>query len=301
MNNIWSLFQCIFLGDYGLLTTTPRYLFLVLFPIMIFLEVLGQVLPRISLLRESSPLVNQFFYGFIGLGCTTAALASLNGMTEQKAKSRMAWILVLLVPCSAKLTILAAFASMVSLRVFLVFLLFFAVFSALLYFCIGRFFPLSESLVKPERPAAGFAPLTILTKAFRAVLETALPFCAGSVIISISVYLGLLDQLTELCRPFMDSVFGLPQEAAELLFLGILKRDFGAAALLSLGAKGIFDAGQLTVTVLMMVFSVPCFNSAVLLVKQQRLPGALLIWLGSLVISLLIGKITAEIFFVCLL
>lgn len=301
MNNITALLQCIFLGDYGLLTLTPRYLFLVLFPVMVLLGLLGQILPRIPFLRETSPLTSQFFYCFVGLGCTTCALASLDGLTDPKAKSRMAWILVLLVPCSAKLTILAAFASMVSFKVFLVFLLFFASFSALLYFLIGRLLPCSDAVTRPESSAGSFSLAAIFRDAFQSALDTALPFCAGSLLISLAVYLGLLDRLTEAFMPVMDSLFGLPPEAAQLLFLGILKRDFGAASLLTLGMGGSFDAAQLTVTVLMMTFSPPCFNSAVLLVKQQRLPGAAAIWLGSLLVSLFIGKITAEIFFVCLL
>ena len=61
MNNITTLLHVILFGDFGLLTLTPRYLFLVLFPIMVFLGVFGQILPKIPFLQKTSPLINQFF------------------------------------------------------------------------------------------------------------------------------------------------------------------------------------------------------------------------------------------------
>lgn len=299
MKYILPLFQYIFLGEFGLFTLTPRYLFGVLFPVMIFLRLLSQILPRIPMLRDTSPLINQFFYGVWGLGCTTAALASLSGLTDKNAKSRIAWILVLLVPCSAKLTILAAFASMVTLRVFAVFLLFFALTSALLYLAINKIHPLTEAMIKPTGNPSGFSPVSILKEAFSAVCETVPAFAAGSVIVSLFMYLGGLDRLMHLCGPWLAGWFHLPPEASGLLLLGILKRDFGAASLLALGGKGIFSATQLLVVVLMMTFSVPCFNSSMLLIKQQRLPGALFIWSGSLLISVSVGKIFSEILLLC--
>ena len=51
MNNITTLLHVILFGDFGLLTLTPRYLFLVLFPIMVFLGVFGQILPKIPFLQ----------------------------------------------------------------------------------------------------------------------------------------------------------------------------------------------------------------------------------------------------------
>ncbi len=299
MNNLSLLLQCIFFGEYGLLTLTPRYLFLVLFPIMVFLGILGQILPRIPLLKETSPAVNQFFYGVIGLGCTTAALAGLSPLTDPKSKSRMAWILVVLIPCSAQLTLLAAFASMVTFRVFLVFLVFFFLFSAIIYLLLGRCLPLSDHLIKPESATIHVSLVRILKDALHAVCETVVPFAAGSVLISILLYLGVMDQLSSLCAPMLAQWFHLPPQAASLLFLNIFKRDFGAAGLLSLSGSGTFSAAGLLVTVLMMTFSVPCFNATVLLVKQQRLPGAIWIWLGSLSISLFVGKLVSEIFFIC--
>lgn len=299
MYNLPSLLDCIFFGEFGLLTLTPRYLFLVLFPVMVFLGIFGQILPKIPFLKETSPAINQLFYGVIGLGCTTCALVALSPLTDSKSRSRMALILVLLIPCSAQLTLLATFASMVTCRVFLVFLLFSMLFCAVLYLALGLFLPLTDAMVKPENTASQFSLMQVIRDAFQGVCDTAIPFCIGSIIIGILLYFGVLDWLSALCAPILSDGFHLPPEAASLLLLNVLKRDFGAASLLSFAGSGTFTAAQLLTCVVMMTFSVPCFNSAVLLVKQQKLPEAICIWLGSLLISLLLGKIVCEVLFIC--
>lgn len=299
MYNLPSLLDCIFFGEFGLFTLTPRYLFLVLFPVMVLLGIFGQILPKIPFLKETSPAVNQLFYGVIGLGCTTCALAALSPLTDSKSRSRMALILVLLIPCSAQLTLLATFASMVTCRVFLVFLLFSMLFCAVLYLALGLFLPLTDAMVKPENTASQFSLMQVIRDAFQGVCDTAIPFCIGSIIIGILLYFGVLDRLSSFCAPILSDGFHLPPEAASLLLLNVLKRDFGAASLLSFAGSGTFTAAQLLTCVVMMTFSVPCFNSAVLLVKQQKLPEAICIWLGSLLISLLLGKIVCEVLFIC--
>ena len=300
MNNITTLLHVILFGDFGLLTLTPRYLFLVLFPIMVFLGVFGQILPKIPFLQKTSPLINQFFYGFIGLGCTTVALASLDYVKSPPMRTRMIWLLILVIPCSSQLAIIATFAAMVTLRVFLVYLFFCFAFMAAIYFLISRIYPLNEGLVKISNDTSSFNLFRIVKEAFLSVAETALPFCGGSVIISIAAHFGILDFISEAFGPFMEGFLHLPKEAASLFVLNILKRDFGSATLLSLAGKGTFDAVQLIVMLMIMTFSVPCFNSSILLIKQQKLPKACLIWLGSLIISILIGKIVSIILSICL-
>lgn len=293
MNNITTLFHSVLFGDFGLLTLTPRYLFLVLFPIMIFLGIFGQILPKIPFLQKTSPLVNEFFYGFIGLGCTTVALASLDYVKSPSMRTRMVWLLVLVVPCSSQLAIIATFAAMVTLRVFLLYLLYCLLFMAAIYFIVAKVYPLNQGLVKISSDSASFSPVHIVKDAFLSVVDTTLPFCAGSIIISLAAYFGILDWVSEAFGPFMEHFLHLPKEAASLFVLNVLKRDFGSASLLSYAGKGTFDGVQMIVMLMIMTFSVPCFNSSILLVKQQKLPKACLIWLGSLMISILVGKIVS--------
>ena len=48
----------------------------------------------------------------------------------------------------------------------------------------------------------------------------------------------------------------------------------------------------------MLTFSVPCFNSTILLFRQQKLPDACFIWLGSFLASLSVGKAVSSFFFI---
>ncbi len=303
MNNLLSLFRYILFGDFGLFTLTPRYLFLILFPILVLLGFLSRLLPVLPFIRQS-PGLNQLFYAITGLGCTTVALASLDSLERQDEKRRMTMILILLIPCSAQLTMTAAFAAMVTLRVFLVFLLLFFVFFALIYGAVCRFCPLNGRPCSTVSEQTSFRLRTALVssvkESFRSVCETAPAFCAGTVFISTAAFFGLFRQIISLLGPVTKTFLGLPEEAAELLVLNLLKRDFGAASLLTFAEQGVFDGAQLITVVLMMLFSAPCFNSAILLIKQERLPYACLIWLGSLLLSLLIGKTVREILFICL-
>lgn len=302
MNNNITLLAWIFLGDFGLFTAVPRYLFLTLFPVMVFLGILGQILVKIPLLQHTHPLINQFFYGLIGLGCTTAALASLGPMENHAMRLRMIWILILLIPCSSQLTLIFTFASMVTLRVFAAYLCFCTLFLGLIYFVISRFLPLNDHLSKPPAVTSGFGfsgLIHIIRTAFFSILDTALSFCVGSTIISILMYYGFLDWTSGIFGPFMEHFLHLPPEAASLFILSVLKRDFGSASLLAFAGGGAFDAIQLVVMLMMMTFSVPCFNSAILLIKQQKLPEAFVIWLGSLFVSVLIGKVVSTILLIC--
>ncbi|MGN0659179.1 MAG: nucleoside recognition domain-containing protein [Emergencia sp.] len=297
--NIPPLLHFILFGDFGLLTMTPRYLFLILFPVMTVLGICGFLLSRVPFLSRSHPLVSQFFYCFLGLGCTTAALASLDSVRDASMRRRMIFMLILLIPCSSQLAVIATFACLVRLRVFLVYLFFSAVFIALLYAVICRFYPLSEELVWfPQDRSSKSLPgqlCTIVRDAFLSVTGSAVPFCIGGILVSLAMYFGLTDLLTSALGPLLDRFTGLPPEAVSLLLLNVLKRDFSSASLLNLAGSGAFDGVQMVVLLIMLTFSVPCFNSTVLLFKQQKLPMACIIWLGSLCISLLFGGIVSRI------
>lgn len=291
MSSILSLLSCIFFGDFGLLTLTPRYLFCVLFPVMIFVGFLSAVLSRNK--------AGRWFPLIIGLGCTTAALASLDTVKENTLRRRLLWILVLLVPCSSQIAIIASFAAIVTLHVFLTY----AVFSLLIiigiYFLLSRIYPLAYSQPQPTDRLTAIRPAAIIKEAFLSVTSTIPSFCTGSVIISIATYCGVLEGISELLAPWMERFLLLPKEAASLFILNLFKRDFGSASLLAFAERGVFDAVELLTVMIMLTFCVPCFNTTVLLFKQEKLPMASLIWMGSLFICLLFGRLVSTIFFVC--
>lgn len=298
MNNPSNLLHYILFGDFGLFTLTPRYLFLVLFPVLTLLGVFAQLLPRLPGLSSRPVARGYLFYCVVGLGCTTAALAALAQHGERRKSDFLNWMLILLVPCSSQIATAAAFASMVSFRVFLCYLLFTLLTMTCVYAVLLRFAPKPCAVSRAPLPSRRFFLWPVIKDAFTAVVRTIPPFACGSLIISLCIFLGLMDGLRALLGPALECFLRLPEEATELLLLNFLKRDFGSAGLLAFAGDGSFSATQLTTLLLMMTFSVPCFNTTVLLCKQRGLP-AVYLWLGALALSLLVGKIAATVFFIC--
>lgn len=293
MSSILSLLSWIFFGDFGLLTLAPRYLFGVLFPVMIFVGILGEILKKTPATR--------WFHLIVGLGCTTAALASLDSVKDEKTRHRLLWTLILLIPCSSQIAIIASFAAIVTLRVFLTYLAFVMLILIMLYLCISKAYPLTnhgiieQSSIKINKTFF----LTIIKDAFFSVVDTIPSFSLGSVLISLLMYFGILDAVSCIFAPWLEGFLRLPKEAAGLFILNLFKRDFGSASLLTFAESGAFDAVQLTVVMIMLTFCVPCFNSTVYLFKEKKLPMASFIWMGSLFISLLLGRLVSAILFIC--
>lgn len=308
MHAILSLLSWIFCGDFGLLTMTPRYLFGVLFPVMVFVGFLAEILHRLQLHQKLYLPADSLLPLVVGLGCTTAAIASLDSPGASSIKTslrhRMVWLLILLIPCSSQIAIIASFAALVTLRVFLSYLAFVFLFAAVIWLILRRVYPLPPAGLQPmpkQQSLPAVKPFVIAKEAFLSVTSTIPSFCIGSVLISGLSYCGVMDGISEIFAPWLETSLHLPKEAASLFILNLFKRDFGSASLLHFAESGAFDACQLVTVMIMLTFCVPCFNTTVLLYKQEKLPMATLLWLGSLFICLLLGRLVSTIFFICAL
>ena len=297
MKSLFSLLDYILFGEFGLLTMTPRYLFCVLLPVMVFLGFFSALLERIPHLQNSR---RSFFYGLAGLGCTTAALAASSSISNKGQRHRMVWILVLLIPCSSQITMIASFASMVTFRVFAAYLLFTGAAIAALFWLLNKVYPLTPLMADGSTSAAGpVHPFRICREAFLSVTSTIPSFCLGSTIISILTYLGFMESLSSIFAPLLNELLHLPQAAMHLFIVNLFKRDLGAASLLSFVEAGAFDGVQIVVIMVMLTFCVPCFNSTIVLFKQEKLPVTILLWLGSFCISFLFGFTVCHILLQC--
>ncbi|MGN0733046.1 MAG: nucleoside recognition domain-containing protein [Emergencia sp.] len=378
-----DLIHFVLFGDFGLLTMTPRYLFLVLFPIMTLVGLIKEILSRL-------PIGDDIFTLLTGLGCTTAALAGLRssggecgkcrnsvrsdelpcecgkcrnpgmnrespdecgkpnrgekglgkcrnpGMNRefpdgcgkpepggkalgenpghsekslQARRSTLIWTLVLIIPCSSQIALIATFASMVTTRVFLSYVTLCLVFIAVIfagilmlssialkqtisptsYICFSEKYGKSGAKTDKKITKRLFG---VVKESFLGVMDSAFSFCIGSIIISIAMYYGLVEILCYQLQPVVETYMGLPPETVTLLLFNVLKRDFGSATLMMVGGSGAFDAVQLMALLIMMTFTVPCFNSTVLLFKEEGPWRATFVWMTSLFISLLLGKLT---------
>ena len=301
-------------GDFGLLTITPAYLFFILFPIVVIfnffltsIDACG-LMSRISLkldtpLRKMGLSSNMILPFFLGFGCVTVALATLSTMKNKRERVVTSAILCIIVPCSSQVAIIAALSFLLSPK----YIIFYFMVIILTFILLSIF--LSKLLIKGtllEKLSYSYTSIPSLSLPdFKKIFcdavhtgitflkETCLPFFIGSAVVSSLIYCGFFSFFCSLMAPFTSGFLHLSNEAAGIFMLSILKRDLGAAGFLSVISQGGFKEAELVVTLIVMTLFVPCVSSFIVLIKQEKLPAAILIWAGSFCIALSIGKIAS--------
>jgi len=82
-------------------------------------------------------------------------------------------------------------------------------------------------------------------------------------------------------------VLGLPDEAVQVFIKTAIRREAGATELNLLSEQ--FDNVQLVVTLLVMVFLVPCINSVIVIFKEQGAKTSLAILATVVIWALAVG------------
>ena len=279
-------------GPFGIISMTFKYLICMLTPLVtafafcqMFLERSGIILRLEShsgkLLSHMGLSADCLLPLMSGFGCTTAALSAA-------------------VPCSAQTAVIIGIAFVLPPSLFI-----FYISSVAAVFVISGIFlnillP-ADKIYHTPRTKNGAVHMPAMFPLLKVSVlygisflkDTLLPFAAGSAILSVLSYTGFLDYLCRICAPVTESFLQLPREAASLFIMSIVKRDFGAAGLLSVIEQSSFTYRQLTVSMLILSLFVPCFASLIILLKQEGFAKALSIWAGSLALSILVGKLAS--------
>jgi ferrous iron transport protein B len=106
-------------------------------------------------------------------------------------------------------------------------------------------------------------------------------FLAASFVVFLFDRLGGLTAMEELARPVVRGLLGLPDQAVQVFIKTAIRRENGAAELVLL--KDHFNNVQLIITMLVMVFLMPCINSTIVLIKERGLKTSMVI-LGTVAI-----------------
>lgn len=298
-------------GDFGLLTMTPAYLIGLLLPVMVIFHFLTSCLDESGLFHRCAnklekPLCKIGLSGrslismIMGFGCVTAALASLSVLQSKRERRIASTLLCIIIPCSAQTAIVIAMAFYLSPRYFALYvsviLLTFFSLSVFLNFILPKEMPgigMPSGAVRLQWPPF----YKILKKSIGAGIaftrETAPSFIIGSLCISLLHFTNHFAALSARIAPITQGFLHLPKEASDLFILSLIKRDLGVAGLLSIIKSGSFTEAQLTVCLTIMTLFVPCFASLILLFKQETLLTAISIWVGSLTISMMVGRLVS--------
>jgi ferrous iron transport protein B len=281
-------------GEYGLVTMGLTYAVAIVLPVVTtfflmfgFLEDSGYI-PRLAVFsdriframglngRAVLPMV-------LGLGCDTMATMTTRILSTPKERLIAIMLLALGIPCSAQLATILGILGGVSFAALL------TLFSVVLaqMFLVGW---LAAQLLHGQRsdfimelPPMRIPKLrNIVRKSWMRVrwyLGEAVPlFLVGTMLLFGLDRIHALDAIASAGRPVVTGMLGLPPETAQILLMGFLRRDYGAAGLFHMAQSGALTGVQAVVALTVMTLFIPCIANFLMIVKERglRVAGVLL-------------------------
>jgi len=282
-----------FVGEYGLITMGLTYAIAIVLPVVAtfflmfgFLEDSGYI-PRLAIFcdriframglngKAVLPMV-------LGLGCDTMATMTTRILGTPKERLIAILLLALAIPCSAQLATILGILGGIS----------FAALATLFGVVLGQMFLvgwLAARVLKGERsefilelPPIRWPRLgNLLTKTRLRVwwyLGEAVPlFLAGTALLFVLDRLGALALISAAGRPIVTGLLGLPPATAQVLVMGFLRRDYGAAGLFQLAHAGQLTGVQAVVALTVMTLFVPCIANFLMMIRERGLKTGLAI------------------------
>lgn len=304
-----SFFYLVFGGEFGVFTMSVRYIFGVLFPLVlgfyIYISLLEDCgyLPRVAVISDG--LLNRIGLNgraviplILGLGCVTMATVSTRVLTSNRERTIASTILAITIPCSAQLGVLIALmAKAGGLNAWLVYCA--VLFSVLIGLgtLLNKMLPgRSSSLILDLPPVRipNFKNIARKTWVRTMVfLKEAAPlFILGSLLVAILEATHLLKAMEMGLGPAIKMVLHLPYETAQVFIMGLVRRDFGAAGLYLMAGR--LTPAQLLTCLMVITLFVPCFASATVIWKERGIREGMLVLAGSWIIAFGIGAVVAR-------
>ncbi len=285
-----GFFSELTLGKYGLVSMGLTYAIGIILPVVgTFFIAFGLLedsgyIPRLSILSDRLlrwlglngkavlPMV-------LGFGCGTMATMSTRILGSKRERFIAIFLLALGIPCSAQLGVMLGIAAGVSPKATLTVIGVVASQLLLVGWLSARFIRGRRSEFIFEIPPIRVPQLkNVALKTWYRVqwyLKEAVPlFLAGTLILFVldSVRLmgrDLLSWMQAALEPVIEGLLHLPAEAAGILLLGFLRRDYGAAGLYDLARKGLLSGQQIVVSMIVLTLFIPCLASFFMIIKEQ--------------------------------
>jgi len=296
-----TVVSTILTGQYGVLTLTVTYLIGILLPLVLGIFLVLSILEDSGYLPRIATLVDRTLIGaglngqavipmILGFGCVTMACISTRVLGSDRERRIAIFLLALGVPCSAQMAIIIAVLS--GQGAFYMVLYVMIMLSVLL--CtgalLGRFLPGETSPLLIELPPLRLPrPRNFLVKtwsrSYQFIKEAFPIFAGGTLFLSILEVTGLLRGLRNALQPVTVSWLHLPQEVADIFVMGLIRKEFGAAAILNLQMLPL----QNFIVLLTLSLTVPCIASTMVIFKERGLREGLAVWLAVFCLAILIG------------
>jgi len=289
-----------FVGDYGLISVGLTYALAIVLPIVFtFFIAFGLLedsgyLPRLAVLSDKAFRVmglngKAVLPMVLGLGCDTMATMTTRILSTRKERIIATLLLALGVPCSAQLGVILGITAGISTGAVLT--VFGVVISQMLL--VGY---LSSKIIKGQRGDFIFEIPPIRVPIFRNVwtktririkwyLKEALPlFLLGTLIlfildrVTVPTPWGSMSGLGVIevsLAPIVTGILDLPKETAQVLILGFLRRDYGAAGLFDMVRTGTMSAVQIVTALIVLTLFIPCVANFFMIVREHGTKKAL--------------------------
>ncbi len=286
----WPAIQELLVGDFGIITMGLRYALAIILPVVaaffFFFSLLEDTgyLPRLALLLDSLfkriGLNGQAVIPVVlGLGCDAMATMSTRILSASRERLIVTFLLTLAVPCSAQLGVIAGLLSSMPGALFIWFL-FVAGSFLLMGFISAKILPGERLPFCLEVTALRLPSLSnLLFKTWKRIewyLMEILPlFLGASIIIWVGQLVGIFELLIGVLAPVV-SLIGLPAESSVVFIFGFFRRDYGAAGLFDLHARGVILGHELVVAAVTLTLFVPCVVQLAVNIKERGLKAALI-------------------------
>ena len=281
------LVRDLFVGPYGLITMGVTYSIAIVLPVVAtfflmfgFLEDSGYI-PRLAIFCDRTFRVmglngKAVLPMVLGLGCDTMATMTTRILGTPKERLIAILLLALGIPCSAQLATIMGILGGIS----------FAALATLFGVVLGQMFLvgwLAARVLRGDRsefilelPPIRWPRLgNLLTKTRLRVwwyLGEAVPlFLAGTALLFVLDRIGALVVIARAGRPIVTGLLGLPPATAQILVMGFLRRDYGAAGLFQLAHEGRLTGVQAVVALTVMTLFVPCVANFLMMVRERGL------------------------------
>jgi len=282
-----------FVGEYGVITMGLTYAIAIVLPVVAtfflmfgFLEDSGYI-PRLAifcdrLFRVMGLNGKAVLPMVLGLGCDTMATMTTRILGTPKERLIAILLLALGIPCSAQLATIMGILGGISFAALAT--LFGVVLTQMVL--VGW---LAARVLKGDRsefilelpPIRWPRPGNLLTKTRLRIwwyLGEAVPlFLVGTVLLFVLDRLGALALISAAGRPIVTGLLGLPPATAQVLVMGFLRRDYGAAGLFALAQSGRLSGVQAVVALTVMTLFVPCVANFLVMVRERGMRTGLAI------------------------
>lgn len=279
--------EIIFEESLGMLTTGLYVPIAMVLPYIIAFYFMLGILEDTGYMPRLATLVDNIFHRlgmhghgiisvFLGLGCNVPGALSTRSLETRKQRFISATLLSIAVPCMAQIAmvfgILGRFGVIYIALVFFILMVLYIFLGIIMNHYVKGRSPEIFLEVPPYRRPSIQALIKKTWMRIRWFLKEAIPYLfLGVFFINILYHIGILQAISSVLTPFMNTLFGLPGEATTSLVIGFLRKDLAVGTLIPLQ----LTAFQLVIAVTMLTVYFPCVATFAVLFRELGLKDLL--------------------------